>query len=208
VRPFSCRASLVTVLILATAAAVWASDAPLPTGDHDFRAATWGMTRQQVRASEPGRASHAGGPLLVYPTEVAGQPCQVIYLFHQDRLCMGFYQWSDIHDDLAAYFTDAEGLRDALAAAWQDPQIEKWDWEDPIFQDDPAMRAEALGLGLVRYELGWMIDRSIVAMRMSGGNLQGDIVIMYADRTCFPSGQAAFGDFFADTVGLPSPYYR
>ena len=53
-----------------------------------------------------------------------------------------------------------------------------------------------------------MSDRSIVALRMSGGNLLADILVLYADRTCFPDGQAAFGAFFADEVGIPSPYYR
>ena len=53
-----------------------------------------------------------------------------------------------------------------------------------------------------------MTERSIVALRMSGGNLQADILLMYADRRSFPRGQETFGNFFAGTIGLPSPYYR
>lgn len=184
------------------------AEMPVPAGDHDFRAADWGMSRAEVRRSEGPAPDLNDGPLLAFPVTVAGQPCRVVYLFQADRLCMGFYQWSNTHDDLDLYFQDADALRDGLAARWQDPQIEKWNWEDPMFAEDPALRSEALGLGLVRYELGWMTDRSIVALRMNGGNLQGDILVMYADRRCFPSGQEAFGAFFADRVGLPSPYYR
>lgn len=207
-RPFFDRLRLTVALLLTSVLVAGAADVPLPTGGKDFRAATWGQSRQEVRRSEAATPSLDDGPLLAFSATVSGQPCQVIYLFTQNRLCMGFYQWSDIHEDLAAYFTDADAHRDLLVSAWQDPQIEKWDWEDPMFADDADLRAEALGLGLVRYELGWMTDRSVVALRMSGGNLEGDIVVMYADRTCFPTGQEAFGAFFSDRVGLPSPYYR
>ena len=202
------RSLLLGVAMLATGVVAAAADAPLPGSGHDFRAANWGMARQEVRRSEPAAPSVNDGPMLAFPAKGNGQPCQVIYLFQAGRLCMGFYLWSNIHEDLSTYFDDAEVLHDLLVERWDAPQIEKWDWEDPMFQDDPAMRAEALGLGLVRYELGWMTGSSIVAMRMSGGNLEGDILLMYADRTCFPSGQEAFKAFFTDRIGLPSPYFR
>jgi len=207
-RPLLDRSLLVGVLLLATATSALAADQPLPDGGHDSRAADWGADRDEVRRGEATPPSLDDGPLLAFPATVNDQPCQVIYLFQAGRLCMGFYLWSNVHEDLAAYFDDAENLREVLAGRWNEPPIEKWDWEDPMFQDDPAMRAEALGLGLVRYELGWMTGRSIVALRMSGGNLEGDILLMYADRTCFPSGQAAFKTFFDDRIGLPTPYYR
>jgi hypothetical protein len=53
-----------------------------------------------------------------------------------------------------------------------------------------------------------MNARSLVALRLAGGDLKADILVMYADRRCFPRGQDAFGAFFADRVGVPSPYYR
>ncbi len=207
-RPLFDRLHVLSALLLATAALASAADGPVPSGDNDFRQAVWGQTRQQVRNLEGPAPTLNEGPLLVFPATVSGEPCQVIYMFRDDKLCMGFYQWSDTHDDLAPYFDDAAMRRDELSAVLDEPQIEKWDWEDPMFEEDPTMHAEALGLGLVRYELGWMSERSIVALRMSGGNLKADILVMYADRTCFPSGQEIFGTFFADTIGLPSPYYR
>lgn len=181
---------------------------PVPAGGKDFRAAVWGQSRQQVRRFETAPPHLDEGPLLAFAATAAGQPCQVIYLFQNDRLCMGFYQWSDTHADLAPYFDDAAARRADLARAWGEPQIERWDWEDPMFKQEPSLRAEALGLGLVRYELGWLTERSLIALRMSGGSLKADLVLMYADRTCFPVGQELFGKFFADKIGLPTPYYR
>lgn len=207
-RPFFDRLGLVTVLLVASGSAAAAADKPLPAGGRDFRNVDWGASRQQVRQSERPAPTVNDGPLLVFPAVVSGQPCQVVYFFQDNRLCMGFYQWSNTRSELNAYFDDATARRDELVAAWGEPQIEKWDWEDPMFAEDASLRAEALGLGLVRYELGWMADHSIVALRMSGGNLEGDVLVMYADRTCFPTGQEAFGAFFAKRVGVPSPYYR
>ncbi len=204
-RRFTPACALLLTIITTTAST---AGVVLPADGKDFRDARWGQTRQQVRQHEPGAPILNEGPLLVYAAVVSGRPCQVVYLFHDDKLCMGFYQWSDTHDELDPYFDDAKARRAELAAAWGDPQIERWDWEDPMFAGDRSLWAEALGLGLVRYELGWMTTRSIVALRMSGGSLKADIVVMYADRTCFPAGQELFGRFFARKVGVPTPYYR
>jgi len=202
-------AALVAMLSPALTAAAAATDTSLlPADGADFRAARWGMSRTEVRRTEPAAPELADGPLLVFPATVAGRPCRVVYFFQQEKLCMGFYQWSDTHEELGAYFADAEALRAELTAAYDEPPIEKWDWEDPMFAAEPELRAEALGLGLVRYELGWMNPRSILALRMCGGDLKADIVVMYADRRCFPTGQDAFGAFFSEKVGVPSPYYR
>ena len=206
----ACALILVAGLALITTppACAGESSAPVPANGQDFRAATWGQSRHQVRRQEAATPQLDEGPLLAFRATVSGQPCQVIYLFDDDKLCMGFYQWSDTHEDLAPYFDDAKSRRSELAGAWGEPQIERWDWEDPMFAKEPEMRAEALGLCLVRYELGWMTGRSIVALRMSGGNLKADLLVMYSDRTCFPAGQELFHRFFNRTVGVPSPYYR
>ncbi len=174
----------------------------------DVRRVRWGMSPREVKAREPGSPTVVEGSLLIYPTRVDDQPCSVSYLFNQDKLCMVFYQFSDIHPELATYFDEVELVKAELVARHGEPQIDRWDWEDPMFADDPDLKAEALGLGLVRYELGWMTDRSLVALRMSGGNLKADILVMYADVACFPSGQDGFGNLFAAVVGLPSPYFR
>ncbi|MBD3222967.1 hypothetical protein GF314_17190 [bacterium] len=174
----------------------------------DVREVRWGMSMSEVRRVETGEPTEIGGTLLLYPTTVNDQPCTVSYLFDRGRLCMAFYQFSDIFEEPALYFDEVAHVRDELSAAHGAPHIDKWHWEDPMFAEDPSLKADALGLGLVQYELGWMTDRSIVALRMAGGNRQADILVMYADRRCFPSGQEAFGDFFASAIGLPSPYYR
>ena len=198
---------LITLIIMPGATALAYGDIA-PQDGKDFRQASWGQTPQQVRASESGKLVLDDGPILIFEATAANHPCRAIYLFKENKLCMGFIQFSDIDADLNSYFTAATLLRKELVAAWEEPQVEKWNWEDPMFAEDPELRAEALGLGLVNYEVGWMIDRSIAALRMSGGNLKADIVIMLADRTSFPAGQDVFGEFFANTVGVPSPYYR
>ncbi|MEZ4389266.1 MAG: hypothetical protein R3D98_17100 [Candidatus Krumholzibacteriia bacterium] len=203
----SARRTIIWALLLLLA--VPAAAARFDTEDGaDVRRVRWGMSPGEVRRREPGTPTIIDGSLLIFPTRVNDQPCTVSYLFHQDKLCMVFYQFSDIHEELGPYFDEVEQVKAELVAHHGEPQIDRWDWEDPLFAQDPELKAEALGLGLVRYELGWMTDRSLVAVRMSGGNLKADILVMYADVNCFPAGQEGFGDLFAAVVGLPSPYFR
>lgn len=174
----------------------------------DVRRVSWGMSVRQVRNLEPGTPTVVEGVLVIYTTEVNDQPCTVSYLFHDEKLCMVFYQFSDLFAELPPYFDEVEKVRAELVQRHGDPEIDRWDWEDPMFAEDPALKGEALGLGLVRYELGWMTERSLVALRMSGGNLKADILVMYADVSAFPAGQDRFERLFSAMVGLPSPYFR
>lgn len=208
-RPDSCQSWLLGLLFLITATvAVGGMVPPTPVDGADFMQMRWGMSRGQVNRLTPEPPDLNDGPMLVYPDTIAGQPCRVVYVFLEDKLCLGFLQFSDTHAELAPYFDDADRLRGLVSKEYDEPQIDKWAWADPTFAEDPALKSEALGLGLVTYELGWMSDRSIVAMRMSGGDMKADILLMYADRRCFPGGQDAYGAFFSDRIGLPSPYFR
>lgn len=176
--------------------------------DADVRRVRWGMPVREVRNLEPGTPKLVQDALVIYGTTTNDQPCTISYLFREGKLCMVFYQFSDLFDDLLPYFDEVQRVRDELVARHGDPQIDRWDWEDPMFAEDPQLKGEALGLGLVRYELGWMTERSLVAVRMSGGSLKADIMVMYADASQFPAGQDRFDEVFTSVVGLPSPYFR
>lgn len=202
-------ARMITAWTLAAVLAGPATAARFDTQDGaDVRRVRWGMSPTEVRQREAGTPTIVDGSLLIFGTEVDGQPCTISYLFNQGKLCMAFYQFSDIHDDLAPYFDEVEQVKAELVERHGLPHIDRWDWEDPLFADDPTLKADALGLGLVRHEAGWMTDRSLVALRLAGGNLKADILVMYADVAGFPGGQDRFGELFAAVVGLPSPYYR
>jgi len=195
---------LFTLSTLATAA----DSRFAPAEGADFRQARWGMSVREVRTSEPGAPAIVEDDLRSWPTRVGGQPCLVSYLFLEGRLCMGIYQFSDTHQDLQPYFDDAATFRDELVALHGEPQIEKWRWADDVFKHDRALWGESLGFGLVHYELGWAGARSLVALRLSGGNTKADIVVLMADLRCFAESRRAFAELFAEKVGLPSPYFR
>jgi hypothetical protein len=86
--------------------------------------------------------------------------------------------------------------------------VENWNWADEDFEKDRADWGNVLGLGLMSYELAWLTPQSIVALRLSGGNLQGDFLIMYSSRDLFNEARKAFEIYFTDHVGAPTPYFR
>ncbi len=205
------------IAVLATLGAVVLTAAAMaaPTGNRfaaaagcDFRHARWGMTVAEVRAAEPGTPFQADGSLVCWQTDVGGQPCTVSYFFHQDRLCLGIYQFSDTNDELSHYFDDAKTYRNELVTLYGDPGLEKWRWADETLANDRSLWAETLGFGLMTYELGWLHGRNLVAMRMSGGSVKADIVILVASPACFAEGRRDFAGYFSRVIGDASPFFR
>ena len=201
-------ATVLGLALLPAAAGLAAASRFEPAAGCDFRRARWGMAPDEVRGVEAGPPAIVESSLLGWQRTLGGQPCTVTYLFLEDRLCMGVFQFSNTHARLSPYFDDAATFRDELTALHGEPHLEKWRWADDVFANDRALWGEALGFGLVHYELGWAAGQSLVAMRMSGGNAQADIVVLMADLRCFAESRRAFADFFAEKVGLPSPYFR
>jgi hypothetical protein len=106
---------------------------------HDFRNADWGMTKEQVIASETGRASgeqEVDSQVLVSfdSPDAADLPGQLIYVFVNGRLAKARYIAKAQHAELNDYVADFAGIEPKLAEKYGKLLMNKAIWLNDTFQ--------------------------------------------------------------------------
>ena len=178
------------------------------TGTGDFRDALWGQTPAEVQRQESAPPFYRDDHLVIYRGEFQDTPADVIYYFLNDKLVMGFVHLLLDHEDLAAYFDDYEAVKSALGRQVGVPDAENWQMSLPELEEDHSLWGDALGFGLIKVEAGWLLGDSGLALRLSGGNLQGQLMLVQFSRQDMNAGRAAYRDYFAQMIGVPNKYFR
>ena len=178
------------------------------TGTGDFRDARWGQSAREVQSLEDKAPIFRDDHLVIYRDVVHDLPADVIYYFMDGRLIMGFAHFLVSHDDLAIYFDDYESIKTILARKIGIPEVENWQMSLPELEEDQSLWGEALGFGLMKVEAGWLLGDSGVALRLSGGNLQGELMLLQFSRDDMNRGRSVFRDYFAQIMGVPNQYFR
>ena len=199
----------VTILLSMLAVGTWPASAQNSiTSDGDFRNARWGQSLAEVESQESVPPFHRDEHLVIFRVDFQGTPADVIYFFLDDKLIMGFTHLLAEHDDLNAYFTDYEQVKNSLAQGLGTPDAENWQMSLPELEGDRSLWADALGFGLIKVEAGWLFGETGVSLRLSGGNFSGHLMMVHFDRAEMNMGRMAYKDYFTRMVGVPNKYFR
>ena len=197
------------IILLLLLVGPWPAAAQYPsTGSGDFRGANWGQTPLEVEQMEDKAPFHRDDQLVIFRDEFQGAPAEVIYFFLENKLVMGFTHLLAEHDDLDKYFNDYEDLKSALGQRLGAPDVENWQLSLPELEEDRSLWAEALGFGLIKAEAGWLIDNTGIALRLSGGNFKGHLMMVHFSRADMNAGRKAYRDYFARNIGVPNEYFQ
>ncbi|MBU8870841.1 MAG: hypothetical protein KOO60_08290 [Gemmatimonadales bacterium] len=178
------------------------------TGDGDFRAASWGQSPLEVENLEAVAPFYRDENLVIFRDDFQGIPADVIYFFHEDKLIMGFTHLLIEHADLEDYFTDYEQVKNSLGQGLGSPHVENWQMSLPELEEDRSMWADALGFGLIKVEAGWLLGTTGVALRLSGGNFSGHLMMIHFSQSDMNTGRGAYKEYFAQKIGVPNEYFR
>jgi hypothetical protein len=107
----------------------------------DFRGVRWGMTPEQVRATEPGTPMMGqSGPFsewLVYSGQFGGRDINIMYVFFHGKLARASYRFTAKHkDDLNDFIADYRAVEPLLRKSLGDPVSEKAVWVDDSLQEE------------------------------------------------------------------------
>ena len=166
-----------------------------PGAATDFRQARWGMTQEQVLATESSRPSEirrsSGEAIVQYDSvRLAGLDSHAIYIFANDKLVRAKYLFDVEHDNQNDFIADFRTVEPLLREKYGKPANERAIWTDDSTQDEPKSYLDqdratpanilpsdrlvgyAVSLGHLKLYTQWQAARTKVLHALTGENQQ------------------------------------
>ena len=138
---------------------------------YDFRKTSWGMTREQVLASETEEfIARDKDRELTYKGSVNDLDCRIIYVFAYDTLVKARYSISEEHANKNEYITDYEKLKEILNKKYGNPVKDRTTWLSNIYKDNVKDWGLAVSLGQLVYFTEWDTESTQIWLMLQGDN--------------------------------------
>ncbi len=135
----------------------------------DFRKATWGMSKEQVKLSEDIEPVLEEEYALMYNTSVSNMECRIVYLFLDYLLLTsGSYTFVEKHSDEINYIMDYNDVKDRLVEKYGTPKSTDVNWSNDLYQDEPEHHGLAVCLGHLAFMSTWETDSTDIVLSLSG----------------------------------------
>ncbi len=146
-------------------------------GEYDFRNTRWGMSRDDVLASEPSAPVVQTDSQIGYNTKILDKNIYLAFVFDNDGLISALYALKDLRDNLDDSLRDFEEFKDVLTQKYGEPNAGQGDvWTDPSYgnQDeletillDRSKYEAALKEGKILHAALWKTDNTWVRVALS-----------------------------------------
>jgi hypothetical protein len=154
--------------------------APQVNSQYDFRKTKWGMTKEQVLASETSELSpQENGNSLSYKGTVNDLDCYIVYVFAFDTLVRAQYNIIEEHTKSNQYITDYEKLKEILKGKYGQPEKDRITWLDNMYKDNPNDWGLAVSIGQLAYFSEWLTESTDIWLMLQGDNYKLKFVIEY-----------------------------
>ena len=148
----------------------------------DFRSADFGMTREQVKATEPDARWLETEKQMGFHTEVAGLDVQATYVFHEGVLAQTGYSVIEAHADDNGYISDYKKLKDLLTEKYGKPTLDDTLWRSDLYKNDPSRHGFAVSIGHMVSGAQWETEKMDVSLHLSGDNYDVSLWIIYTSK--------------------------
>lgn len=172
---------IAAALILAAGVSACRESGDTGGGSGDFRNAKWGMTKDEVKASEKLTLSDELPEAVTYVGELGGKPAIIGYVFNEEgQLIRAGYLVDDEQippDDYVAAF---EKAKKDMGVGLGMPSTDRMLWTSGV-QDvtDPEKFGEATCEGKMRYLAGWADERTAINLTLDGYEGKCRLAAMY-----------------------------
>lgn len=149
----------------------------------DFRATHWGMSPDEVRASEKSKPKsdrqEGARSFLVYSDTVHGLACDVAYLFVKTKLVRTKYVVTETHACRSDFLADYQTLLSALKEKYGEPKEEQTVWKNDIYRNNPSEWGMALAVGDLQKFARWETERTSVMAIVTADNFNITLDVEY-----------------------------
>jgi DNA repair exonuclease SbcCD ATPase subunit len=102
---------------------------------YDFRKTNWGMSKEQVKATEDKKPNFEDNTMLRYEVTISEKDFECAYLFLEDKLYGSGYLFFGEHTNKNLYIDDYEELKEILTKEYGKPKIDKVTWKNDLFKN-------------------------------------------------------------------------
>lgn len=148
----------------------------------DFRKARWGMSMEQVTASEPLEVSASSDEALLYKSQVIGKDVNIVYSFVKDQLVQARYMMAEVHTNKNDYIADYNSFSEILKKKYGKPTQDKTYWRNKLYEDDSEHWGFAVSLGHLVQVSHWNTDKTEIDNILMGENYEITCVVQYSSK--------------------------
>ena len=138
--------------------------------EFNFRKTTWGMSHDQVKASEGSKPTGENPDVITYRDELDGIPAIVGYLFDGEKLTRAGYLMRGSYEDPNKYIKDYDKVKESMIKAYGAPAQDEMHWMEEQESQDPAQYGKAVCDGKLRYTTVWTDGVTMITERLGGEN--------------------------------------
>ena len=154
--------------------------------DYTFRKTKWGMSKAQVKASEPLTVGREDDNSLGYNTSIINKDVLLLYYFINDQLYKAIY-WLDVkHINSNLYLEDYKQFKKLLDKKYGPQTEEITRWLNDLYKDDRSDWGTAISVGHLMLLTGWETPDTNIALAMKGDNFEIHCVIEYESKDLKP----------------------
>ena len=102
---------------------------------YDFRKTNWGMSKEQVKATEDKKPDFEDNTMVSYEVTISEKDFECAYLFLEDKLYGSGYLFFGEHTNKNLYIDDYEELKEILTKEYGKPKIDKVTWKNDWFKN-------------------------------------------------------------------------
>lgn len=147
-----------------------------------FRNSTWGMTMDEVKASETLELVKEDENSLAYSDAVGGLDAFALYIFVQNRLVRTKYIFTEDHSNKNDYIDDFNAITSSLNSKYGPPVDEKRVWRNDLFKDDYSDWGRAVSIGHLVYNAKWETPETSIFHALYGDNYDITHVVEYSSK--------------------------
>jgi hypothetical protein len=145
--------------------------------DYDFRNTRWGMSKEDVLASESGEPVVQTDTQIGYFTQIVDKNIYMAFVFDNEQLVSALYALRDMRENLDDSFKDFEDFKKILTMKYGESNAGEGDvWADPSRGDEDGLKAllldrskyeEALKQGEILHAAMWKTDKTWIKVALS-----------------------------------------
>jgi len=131
--------------------------------NYDFRYTRWGMTKEQVMASEEKMDPiEKNENMITYKTQIIGKNVVLYYLFAENKLIGALYRLDENYLNSQHFIQTFFEIKDALMKKYGQPSTEVTNWLNDTYRNVRKKWGLALSLGHVEYASLWKTENSTI----------------------------------------------